>query len=288
MKFDFGEVLRRARQIAWRQKSFWLIGILISLVSFVFASINLAHNPAFSSFTVSSAVNTQLRPIMPSNVPLILLTILSILFFVIGISIPSLGTVQLEQGSEKVSLGRLIPSVLPYFWRILGIVLVVFVGMFLATLILVVFAVSVSFLTLGFGLLCAFPLLILLVFGVILLYALMEEAVSAVLVDNLGAIRALQSGWELVSKYPRAMILMSLISYVVAFAAILMISIIMMMPTVGSGPNVQFFQMFSRNIILWTLAFLLFYAIIQGILLTFLQSVWTLIYLRLTRSATPS
>src|SRR6266496_5732633 len=137
MKFDFGEVLRRARQIAWRYKSFWLIGIVISLVSFVFASINLAHNPAFSSFAVPSAVNTQLAPIMLSNVSIILLTILSVPLFVIAISIPSLGTVQLEQGSENVSFGQMIRSVLPYFWRILIIVLLVWVGMFLAILTLI-------------------------------------------------------------------------------------------------------------------------------------------------------
>jgi len=287
MKFDFGEVLRRARQIAWRYKSFWLIGSVISLVSFVFASINLAHNPAFSSLAVPSAVNTQLRPIL-SNMFLILLTVLSILLFVMGISIPSLGTVQLEQGNEKVSFGHLIRSVLPYFWRILVIVILVWMGMFLAISILITFFVSISFLTLGLGLLCAFPLLLLLILGVILVYALMEEGVSAVLVDNLGVSNALRRAWELINKNPREMILMSLMSYVVAIAAIMIISIVMIIPIGGAVPNVQSFQTLSPNIILWTLAFLFFYAVVQGMLLTFLQSAWTLIYLRLTRLTTPS
>src|SRR5690349_3374174 len=155
MKFDFGEVLRRARQITWRCKNLWFIGIMISLVSFLFASINLAHNPAFSSFAVPSEVNRQLPPIMLSNVAVILLTILSTPLFVIGISIPSLGTFQLEQGSENVNFGHLIRGVLPYFWRMLGIVLLVWGGMFLAALILIAFVFSFSVLTLGIGLLCA-------------------------------------------------------------------------------------------------------------------------------------
>src|SRR6266540_4327300 len=259
MKFYFGEVLTRARQITWRYKSLWFIGIVISLVSFLFASINLARNPAFSSFAIASEVNRQLPPITLSNVSVILLAILSAPLFVIGISIPSLGTFQVEQGSENLHFGQLIRGVLP-----------------------------LGFLTLGIGLVCALPLFILLILGVILVYALMEQGVSAVLVDNLGVFSALQRAWELIQKNPRVMILMSLVSYMVAIVAIMIISIVMMIPIGGSGPNVQLFQTLSPTIILWMLAFLFLYAVFQGMLLTYFQSVWTLIYLRLTRSTTPS
>jgi hypothetical protein len=177
----------------------------------------------------------------------------------------------------------LIRGVLPYFWRILGIVLLVWVGMFLAVLLLIAFVFSVSVLTLGIGLLCAFPLLILLIVGVILVYALMEQAVSAVLVDNLGMSSALRRAWELIRKNPGVMSFMSLISYLVAIVAIMIISLVMMLPAFWSMS-----ERLSGTITLWTLVFLFFYAVFQGILLTFLQSVWTLIYLRLTRSTTPS
>src|SRR6266498_2387656 len=239
MKFYFGEVLTRARQITWRYKSLWFIGIVISLVSFLFASINLARNPAFSSFAIASEVNRQLPPITLSNVSVILLAILSAPLFVIGISIPSLGTFQVEQGSENLHFGQLIRGVLPYFWRILSIVLLVWVGMFLSMLILIAGVILLGFLTLGIGLVCALPLFILLILGVILVYALMEQGVSAVLVDNLGVFSALQRAWELVKKSPGVMTLMSLISYLVAIAAIMIISIVMMIPIGGSGPNIQ-------------------------------------------------
>ena len=294
MKFYFGEVLTRARQITWRYKGFWFIGIVISLVSFVFASINLAHNPAFSSFAVPSAVNTQLAPIMLSNVSVILLTILAIPLFVIGMSVPSLGTFQLEQGSENVNFGQLLRGVLPYFWRILGIVLLVWVGMFLAMLILIAGVILFGFLTLGIGLLCALPLFILLILGAILGYALMEQGASAVLVDHLGVSSALQRAWELVKKNLGAMTLMSLINYLVAIVLVMIISIPMMIsmsgfiPNPGPEPDVQSLERLSRNMILWMLAFLPFYAVLQGVLLTLIQSVWTLTYLRLTRSTTPS
>jgi hypothetical protein len=293
MKFDFVEVLMRARQITWGYKNLWLAGIVMSLVSLLLAPISLALNPAFS-FTPLSEVNRQLPLMMRANVSAILLTILAIPLFVIGTSIPSLGTFQLEQGSENVNFGQLLRGVLPYFWRILGIVLLVWVSMFLAMLTLIAFVFFFSVMTLGLGLLCAFPLFILLILGAILGYALMEQGVSAVLVDHLGVSSALQRAWELVMKNPGAMTLMSLINYLVAIVLIMIISIPMMistsgfLPNLGPEPDVQSFERLSRNTILWILAFLPFYAVLQGVLVTLVQSVWTLTYLRLTRSTTPS
>jgi hypothetical protein len=288
MKFDSGEVLTQARQITWKYKNLWLGGIVISLVSLLLAPISLALNPAFSSFAVPSEVNRQLPSMMLANVSAILLAILSIPVFAIGISVPSLGTFRLEQGSENVHFGQLLRGVLPYYWRILGIVLLVLGGMFLAMMILVVFVFSLSVLTLGLGLLCVFPLLILFILMIILGYALMEQGVSAVLVDNLRVSSALRRAWELVEKNLGVMARMSLMNYVVAIVAIMIISLPMMIPmaNLGSEPDVQ--PRLSGNMILWMLAFLPFYVVVHGILLTFLQSVWTLIYLRLTRSTTPS
>jgi hypothetical protein len=290
MKFDFGEVLTQARQITWRYKNLWLAGIAISLVSLLLAPISLALNPAFSSFAVPPEANRQLPSMLFANVSAVLLAILSIPIFVIGISVPSLGTFQSEQGSENVHFGQLVRGVLPYFWRISGIVLLVWGGMFLAVVILIVFVFSLSVLTLGLGLLCVFPLFILLILMVILGYALMEQGVSAVLVDNLRVSDALRRAWELVQKNLGVMARMSLLSYVVAIVAIMIISLPMMIPmsNLELEPDLQPFERLSGNLIWWILAFLPFYVVIQGILLTFLQSIWTLIYLRLTRSTTPS
>jgi hypothetical protein len=288
MKFEFGKVLARARQITWGYKNLWLAGIVMSLVSLLWVPISLALTPTFSSFAVPAEANRQLPSMMLANVSAILLTILSIPLFVIGMSVPSLGTFQLEQGSENINFGQLLRGILPYFWRILGIVLLVWVGTFLAMLILIASVIFLSALTLGLGLLCVVPLFILLILGAILVYALMEQAVSAVLVDHLGVSSALQRAWELVMKNPGLMTLMSLINYVGAIVAILIISILTMIPMFGSEPDIQSFERRSRNMILWMLAFLPFYVVFQGVLVTFFQSIWTLIYLRLTRSTTPS
>lgn len=294
MKFDFGEVLTRAGQITWRHKNLWLAGIVISLIGFLAAPISLILNPSFSSFADPAEVNRQLPSILLVNGLIILLTILSIPFYVIGMSVPSLGTLQLEQGSEKVNFGELIRGVLPYFWRILGIVLLVWVSVFVVMMIFMACVVLLGVFTLGIGSLCAFPVFILFLPLVILVYAVMEQGVSAVLVDNLGISSALQRAWELVKKNLGVMALMSVILYLGSIVVGMIISIPMMIPMFGfmfnlrSEPDVQSFERLSRNMVLWMLAFSPLYAVFQGVLLTFMQSAWTLTYMRLTRSIQPS
>jgi hypothetical protein len=290
VKFDFGEVLTRAGQITWKHKNLWLAGIVISLISFLAAPISLALNPSFSSFSDPSEMNRQLPSILLANGLIVLLTILSTPLYVVGMAVPSLGTLQLEQGNEKVNFGELIRGVLPYFWRILGIVLLIWVGMFGAMMILMACIVLLSVVTFGIGSLCAFPVFILFLPLAILVYALMEQGVSAVLVDNLGVSSALQRAWELVKKNLGVMALMSVIIYLGSAIVGMIISIPMMIPmfgfmfNLGSEPDVQSFERLSRNMILWMLAFSPLYAIFQGILLTFMQSAWTLTYMRLRRS----
>ena len=294
MKFDFGEVLTRAAQITWKYKNLWLAGIVISLISFLSAPISLALNPSFSSLTDPSEVNRQLPFILLANGLILLLTILSIPVYALGMSVPSLGTVQLETGSERVNLGELIRGVLPYFWRTFGIVLLVWGGTFLVMMVFMACLVFVSIFTLGIGALCIFPLFILFIPLAILVYAVMEQGIAAVFVDNLSVSSALQRAWELVKKNLGVMALLSVIIYLGSAIVGMIISIPMMIPifgiifNMGSEPDVQSFERLSRSMILWMLVFSPFYAVIQGILLTFMQSVWTLTYMRLTRSTQPS
>ena len=294
MSFNFGEVLTRAWQITWRHKNLWIAGIVVTLISFLSVPISLVFNPTFSWVSEPSEVNKALPSILLANGLIILLTILSIPINVVGMSVPSLGTYQLEQGREKVNFRELIRSVFPYFWRVLGIFLLVWLGVFV---VMIVFGACITLFaafTFGFGALCALPLFILFIPPAILVYALMEQGVSAVLVDNLGFSSALQRASELVKKNLGAMALLSIILYLGAAVLSMVLSVPMMIPMVGflfnreSEPDFESIDKLIRNMNFWMLAFSPFYAVFQGILLTYMQSVWTLTYLRLTRSPNPS
>lgn len=234
-------------------------------------------------------MNQQLPQILLANGLVILLTLLSIPVYVIGMSIPTLGTIQVERGSEPLGFRDLFRGVLPYFWRVLGIFGLVWVGVVVGMMVLVGCLVAFSIVTLGIGTICLFPIFLLFIPLGILVYVLMEQGIAAVLVDNLGVTDALQRAWELVKKNIGVMVLMSVILYVGATLVSMVISIPMLIPmfgfiaNMGTEPDFQSFERLSRNMILWTLAFSPLYAVLQGILLTFMQSAWTLTYLRLTK-----
>ncbi|MGZ9226863.1 MAG: hypothetical protein ACXW4M_15035, partial [Anaerolineales bacterium] len=116
---------------------------------------------------------------------------------------------------------------------VLGIMGLVWVGVFGAMMVFVACILLVSLLTFGFGALCVIPLFILFIPLAILIYALTEQGISAVVVDNLGFSHALQRAWELVRKNLGVMALMSLIIYLGATIVSMIVSIPMMIPVFG-------------------------------------------------------
>lgn len=289
MNFNFGEVLSRAWQITWRYKILWLAGIIIGLIGILSAPISLIFNPAFSSFSDPSEVNSQLTSFLLVNGLVILLSILSIPIYVIGISVPSLATLQLERGSEQLNFRELVKGVLPYFWRILGIVVLVWAGMFLVVMVSMACIGLLSVATLGFGILCIFPMFLLFIPLAILVYAIMEQGMAAVFVDDLGVSAALQRAWELVKQNFGVMALMSIIIYLGVTVISMIISVPMMIPmfgfisNMGTEPDLQQLERLTRSMIWWMLAFSPLYTVFQGLLLAFMQSVWMLTYMRLTK-----
>lgn len=288
MNFNFGEVLARAWQITWRYKGLWLAGIAISLVSLISAPISLIFNPSFAD---PSEINRELPTVLLVNGLVMLISVLSIPIYVVGMAIPSLGTLQVEKGSDDLKFGELVRGTLPYFWRILGIFLVVWLGSFVIAIVLGGCMVFASIFTFGLGALCIFPLMLVFIPLGILVYAIMEQGIAAIVVDNLSFSNALQRAWELVKKNLGVMALISIIIYLGSTVIGMIIAIPMMVPMFGfminmiqsgSEPDMQVFQSLTRNMVWWMLAFSPLYAVFQGVLLTFMQAVWTLTYMRLT------
>ncbi len=291
MNFNFGEVLTRAGQITWKHKVLWISGIIIGLIGILPASISMIFMEPFSSFAVSdpAQMNQNMLPILLVNALTLFLSILSIPVYVIGMTIPSLGTIRSEKGIGKISFGELTRDSLPYFWRILGIMALVGIGMFVFVMVFTACIGALSVVTLGLGALCAFPFLLLFIPIAILVYSLMEQGMSAVLVDNLGLSDALRRAWDLVKKNLGGMALLSIIIYFGSVIVGMIISVPMMIPMFGviskmsAGPDLQAFDGMFRSMTWWMLAFSPLYALFQGLLLTFTQSTWTLTYMRLTR-----
>jgi hypothetical protein len=293
MNFNFGEVLSRAWQIAWKHKGLWWAGIAVSLLSLVSVPISLVINPVFSSSSGSpSDIGRNLAPMLIGNGLITFLSLLTIPVTVLAMLVPSLATVRLERGDENVRFTALTKAVLPYFWRTLGIFLLVWVGTFVVMMLLVGCVLVVSLLTLGLGALCMFPLFIVFIPLALLIYAMVEQALAAILVDNLGMGGAIQRAWELVKKNLVPMAVISILIYLASMIIGMIIAIPMLIPFFGmffnlstqQPPDFASFEKIFRNMMLWMLVFSPLYAVLQGFLLAFMQSVWTLTYMRLTGS----
>ncbi len=290
--FNFGEVLTRAWQITWKHKVLWLGGIIIGFLGVLFLPINLLTNQ--SLLPIQATPPKEIGPEM--WLPLLLgvgliipLSLLSIPINVIGMTLPSLGTIRVEQGTEGLEFVELVKGTFPFFWRILGVFLLVGLGLFVVIGVFFACIALLSIATLGMGVICAFPLFIALIPLVILVYAIVEQAMSAILVDNLSMSNALQFAWDLVRKNLGVMALLSIIIYLGSAIVSLIISIPMMIPMfgtilrMGTEPDIQLMERLFRNMTIWMLAFSPIYILFQGILFAFIQSVWTLTYMRLTR-----
>jgi hypothetical protein len=290
MKIDIGEVLSRAAKITWNYKVLWLAGIIIALISLLSLPISLIFNDPFSFASNDPAqVRERILPLLLSNGLILLLSIVTIPVTVLGMSIPSLATRGLEMGDFQPSLRNLVRDALPYFWRVLGVFLLVWVGMFAVAFVFFACISVLSVLTLGFAALCAIPLFLLFIPVAIVVFALVELGMSAILVDNLGTLDAVQRAWGLIKQNLGAVIILSILIYVGSMAISMVLSIPMMIPMfgfftkLGMEPDPQMLEKMFRNMTLWMLAFSPLYAVLQGILLTFMQSVWTLTYMRLVK-----
>jgi hypothetical protein len=294
MNFNFGEVLSGAWQIAWKHKVLWWAGIIVTVMGLLSLPINLFTNPAFTSFSGSSSdISRNLAPILIGNGLILLISILSIPVTVLAMLVPSLAAVRLEQGSEQVRFGELLKAALPYFWRTLGIFLLVWVGAFTLMMVLMGCVALFVVLTLGFGMLCMIPLFLLYIPLAILVYAMVEQAMAAVVVDNLGFGAAIQRAWELVRKNFLAMAIMSVLIYLAYMVIGMIISVPMMIPFFGmffhlstqGAPDFAAFDKIFRNMMLWMLVFSPLYAVLQGFLLAFMQALWMLTYMRVAKPA---
>lgn len=288
MNFNFGEILARAWQIAWRHKVLWIAGIIVSLVGLISAAISLAFNQPFSFMEgTPEDMGRSLAPILLSNGLTLIFSILSIPISVLAMMVPSLGTIQAEKGNPRLDFIELFRASLPYFWRVLGIFLVIWVGMFVVVGVFMGCMVLLSIVTLGLGTLCMFPMMLVLIPLAIAVYAGLELGMSAVLVDNLDFSTAIRRAWELTRKNIGAVAILSVIIYLISMIIGMVIAVPMMVPmfgfifNMGAEPDMQAFERLFRNMTIWMLAFSPLYAILQGFVMTFMQSAWTLTYMRL-------
>lgn len=299
---DYGEVFSKAWKIIWKYKILWLFGI--------FASCSGGGGGGGGGGGSSSAqfsgneygYSNNLNYIEPWAIALIIAAVifLVILITVIVIAVSTVGRTGLIQGAKmadenedaQLTFGLIFDSVKPFFWRVVGLNLLIMVGYFAILMILGMMFLFSTILTLGLGLICLLPLCCVLIPVFWVLTTFVEMANVAVVVEDLSVIDGLKRGWQVFRDHIGEMIVMGLVlvlggmivSMLIALPMIA-IAIPLIMGIVGSAYGDTGGPVISGLIFsgLCCLAYLPVLIVVSGIIRAYIGSAWTLTFLRLTR-----
>lgn len=296
---DIGGVLSRAWQIVWRHKILWIFGILASCGGN--ANGNLSSNYSMSD---RREIPPQLLPwydrfaqLTDAQIALLVGVVILIVLILIVLSI-FLGTIgriglvrgtqQSEQGADRLAFGELFRDSMPYFWRVFGLNLLFGIAAFILVLILIIPFILFAVVTLGVGALCIIPLICILVPLMWLAQIVVEQASIAMVVEDVGIRDGLQRGWDVFRANLGTMIVMALILLLgVGFIGGIIIAlplVLVVVPAIIGGAAVTD-QALGRGLLTAGLCFLLYLPVLlvlSGILRAYIESAWTLTYMRLT------
>jgi len=313
MNFNFGEVLTRAWHIIWKHKVLWIFGILASCSQ---GSSGFNGNTGgggggdrggFGQPDLPPEVMRWFQVIEQNLVTfIVILCVVVLLIWVVTVFLGTIGkiglirgTFQADSSAESLVFGQLFSESTPYFWRMFGLSLIVaipvivFVAVLVVGLLLFVTPLSVSSgsdPTPAFGL-AILPLLIgcfcLLVPVMFVVGMIFRQAERAIVLEEMSVLPSISRGWELFRNNFGPIILMAIILAVIGFAVGLVIAIpffIIVFPAMiayvaGEAQS-------SMPLILMGVCLCLYIPVsvaLQGILIAYTESAWTLTYMRLTK-----
>jgi hypothetical protein len=300
--FNLGEVLTRAWNIIWKHKILWVFGVFA-----VFARGGGGSGGGNSSYQTSSdelPFNTErlergfyeFGSFLEQNwwifiVIGVVIIVLSILFYALGI-MGRIGLIQgvfkVEKGAEDLTFAELWSESMPYFWRIFGLNFLLGLVMTLVLLVLLVPFILVGVLTFGVGLLCLIPLMCILIPLSWVVMVIVEQAQPAIIAENLGMWDGFKRGWQIVKNNGVNFVLLALILFIggAIVGIVIALPIVLAVVPIIVGMNTLDQTLAPVYIALACCAvYLPVLYLLNGILAAYIQSVWTLTYLRLTAPA---
>jgi hypothetical protein len=294
---NIGEVLSNAWKIVWKHKVLWIFGILASC-SNASGGMNSSSSYQSQDMQLPSGFENMFSQIPEWQLILIavIIFLVILLLVLIGIFLGTIGRIGLIRGTQqadqemetKLVFGELFKGSMAYFWRVFLLNLLVGLIIFFAIIILLVVGILGAVATLGIGLVCLIPLICLLIPLMWVISVVVEQASIAIVIENTGVMDGLQRGWQIVKQNAGMMALMWLI-LVLGVSGIggLIISLPLVI-TVGSALMPLLLgseEIGQSSLILAGICFVGYLPILivlGGILRSFVESAWTLTFMRLT------
>lgn len=314
MNFNYGEILTRAWKITWKFRALWLFGMLASCGQGGSNSNNVRNSYDSTSNQIPSEMMRQIEEMgqrmgdwFSANpwfiYALVFIVLLSI---VIQIFIATVGQIGLVRGAyhadggvETLRFTSLFTESLRYFWRLIGLALVIwlpffilFVGVTLALIVGLVGLGGGNPDSVGAGMIlffigfccCLIPFII----ALSLYYA---QAVRALLIEELGVFESIQHGWRVFTGNLVTLLgvgfILFLIGLVVGVGIALPYFFIVgpLMIDFMNG-NIQSWQPFI-NAGIFALIYFPIYWFLSGVIRTYMETAWTLTYLEISPRPAP-
>jgi hypothetical protein len=292
------EVLSRAWNVIWNHKVLWIFGILAGCSNVSSGGSNFRWTyssgeapPNIERFFArfSNLTNTQVTLLV------IALAIFFLLIVLLAIFLGTVGRIGLIRGAQEadagaaqLTLGGLFQRSTPFFWRIFGLNLLFGLAILVVVLLLVALAAASGIATGGVTLLCFIPLICVFVPLMWLVALVLEQANLAIVLEDLGIRAGVRRGWQVFRENLGMMIVMALILYlgvgfvgglIIALPLIVLVIPIVMGGMIGTDQSSQYGLLIAG---LCFLAYLPVLLLLSGVLQSYIESAWTLTFLRLT------
>jgi len=296
---NIGEILSKAGQIIWKYKVLWIFGIFASCS----ATSGNAGSSARTTYGDSSVYIARALDNIDTWVWVaigLVLFVMVLVVIAIVMALSTFGRIGLVQGTAladedenaEITFSGLFNSGKPFFWRVLGMNLLIGVMFFILFALLGFFYLFASVVTLGLALICLLPLLCVLVPIIWFISTFVEMANVAIVVDDLSVTEGIQRGWTVFKDNLGNMAVMALVLTLggMVVGMILAFPLMLAMAPITFGLLSLFFGDAGGfpigGIILSSLcvvAYLPVLIVVGGIVRAYILSAWTLTYLRLTR-----
>lgn len=295
---DFGNVLTRAWQIIWKHKVLWIFGILAGCASGG-GGANFNYRTSYRGETPQ-----QMQPYidqfnsLPDGVIAVLvigLILVALLIIVIAIFLGTIGRIglirgthQVEGGATSLAFNELFSGSTRFFWRVFGLNLLVGLLVFLAILVLGGVLVLGSIVTLGLLALCALPLVCLVIPIGWLINVIVEQSSIAIVLEDLGVTEGLNRGWQVVKSNIGPMIVMWLVLTVAVTGIggfILALPLFLVVAPAVLGVMAESQAALGGGLLVAGLCFVAYLPVmivLYGILRGYVETAWTLTFMRLT------
>jgi hypothetical protein len=310
MNFNFGEVLTRAWQIIWKHKVLWIFGILASC-SQGGTRFNSGNNGSGGGSGGTGPTNLppqleRLFETISQNIGAFIAIAVAVvcIFWIVSIFLGTIGRIglirgtwQVEGGMQNLIFGQLFSESTPYFWRIFGLSLVVglpfliFFGAIVAALLVFGISMSQSNDASAFGFLGMLPVFIgclcLLVPIGFVIGMIVRQAEREIVLEDASVMPSLSRGWEIFRNNLGPIIVMAIILFVITLVAGFVIAIpvlITVVPAViafAAGNAENWTPMIIAGVCICL--YIPVSMVLNGIVIAYTESAWTLTYMRLTR-----